>query len=85
MQTHPGQSGQRLTWRAPGNRLSEVTAQAAPSYAGAFSLQTPATVPVTIHKEDAGMIHTYIYASRLVSSPSVGAAVPPGRDRRTVR
>jgi hypothetical protein len=85
MHTRPGQSGQRLTWPAWGTRLSEVTAQAAPLYVGASSLQTPATEPVTIHEEDAGMIHSHLCAGRPVSSSSAAAAVPRGRERRTVR
>jgi RNA polymerase sigma-70 factor, ECF subfamily len=66
---YSAQSGQRLTRRPGGNRLSKVTAQAAPVYAGASSLQTPATGPVTIHEEDAGMIHSYIHPGRFVSGP----------------
>jgi hypothetical protein len=85
MPMHPGQSGQRLTWPAWGSRLSEATARAAPLYVGASSLQTPTTEPVTIHEEDAGMIHSHLCAGRLISSASMGAVVPRSRGRRTVR
>ncbi len=85
MHTGPGQSGQRLTWPAWGSRLSEATARAAPLYVGASSLQTPVTEPVTIHEEDAGMNHCPLCAGRSVSSSSADAAVPRGRERRTVR
>jgi hypothetical protein len=81
----PEQSGQRLTWPAWGSRLSEATARAAPLYVGASSLQTPATEPVKIHEEDAGMIHSHLCAGRPVSSSSVDTAVPRARERRTVR
>jgi hypothetical protein len=54
MSTHPEQSGQRLTRCAWGSRFSEVTAWAAPSYAGGSSLQTPATEPVTITRRTPG-------------------------------
>ena len=84
MHTRPGQSGQRLTWPAWGSRPSEATARAAPLYVGASSPYTPATGPVTIHEEDAGMI-SHRCAGRPVSSPSVATAVPRGCERRTVR
>ena len=85
MHTRPGQSGQRLTWPAWGSRLSEATARAAPLYVGPSSLQTPATEPVTITRRTPGMIHSHLGAGRPVSSSSADAAVPPGRERRTVR
>jgi hypothetical protein len=85
MPTRPGQSGQRLTWPAWGSRLSEATARAAPLSMGASSPQTPATEPVTIDEEDAGMIHFHMCAGRPVSSSSADAAVPRGREGRTVR
>ena len=85
MPTHPGQSGQRLTWPAWGSRLSEATARAAPLSVGASSLQTPATASVTIHEEDAGMIHPHTCAGRPVSSSSGDVTVPRSRERRTVR
>lgn len=85
LRNQPGQSGQRLTWPAWGNRPSEATARAAPLYVGASSLQTPATEPVKIHEEDAGMIHSHLCAGRPVSSSSVDTAVPRDRERRTVR
>jgi hypothetical protein len=85
MPTCPGQSGPRLTWPAWGSRLSEATARAAPLHVGASSPQTPATEPVTIHEEDAGMIHFHLCAGRPVSKSSADTAVPPGRERRTVR
>ena len=83
MPTRPEQNGQRLTRRAWGSRLSEVTAWAAPSLRGRLLAPDPGDRAGDDHEEDAGMIHFHLCAGRPVRDAA--AAVPRGRAGRTVR